>query len=150
MNIRKATLDDAILLSKIRKQQLLDEGLSETRDMDGELEDFFKEKLVDHDFLQYIMEDNGTFVSTAAIIYYDFPPSYSNMTGKRAYLTNVYTADKYRRHGFAKIVIEKLLDETAKRNINYIWLGASKMGKHLYESLGFEGPDDLMVLKLEK
>ena len=149
MIIRKATIEDAGLLSEVRKLQLIDEGISPDCDIDPELDAFFKKWLVSKDFLQLIAEENGKLLSTAAIVYYDLPPSFTNKIGVRGYITNVYTAPEHRGKGLAKTLLKTLLDDAKSRGIKKIWLGASKLGRPLYEKLGFIQQESYMELTLE-
>ena len=149
MIVRKATVEDAVLLSEIRKLQLIDEGIEPDCDIDEELSAFFKKWLVSKDFLQLIAEENGKLLSTAAIVYYDLPPSFTNKIGVRGYITNVYTAPEHRRKGLSKMLLEKLLEDARSRGIKKIWLGASKDGRPLYEKLGFIQQESYMELTLK-
>ncbi len=149
MIIRKAELEDAELLSEIRKLQLIDEGIAPDCDIDPELDAFFKKWLVSKDFLQLIAEEDGKLLSTAAVIYYDLPPSYTNKIGVRGYVTNVYTAPEHRRKGLSKMLLTKLFDDAKKRGIKKLWLGASKDGRPLYEKLGFIQQESYMELTFE-
>ncbi|MBQ5322604.1 MAG: GNAT family N-acetyltransferase [Oscillospiraceae bacterium] len=149
MIIRKAEFEDAGLLSEVRKLQLIDEGISPDCDIDEELSAFFKKWLVSDDFLQLVAEENGKLLSTAAIVYYDLPPSFTNKIGVRGYITNVYTAPEHRRKGLSKMLLEKLLEDARSRGIKKLWLGASKLGRPLYEKLGFIQQESYMELTLE-
>lgn len=149
MIVRKATVEDAALLSEVRKLQLIDEGIAPDCDIDAELDVFFKKWLVSKDFLQLIAEENGKLLSTAAIVYYDLPPSFTNKIGVRGYITNVYTAPEHRRKGLSKMLLEKLLENARSRGIKKIWLGASKLGRPLYEKLGFIQQESYMELTLK-
>ena len=149
MIIRKAELKDAALLSETRKLQLIDEGIAPDCDIDSELDVFFKKWLVSKDFLQLIAEENGKLLSTAAVIYYDLPPSYTNKIGVRGYVTNVYTAPQHRRKGLSKMLLTELLKDAEKRGIKKLWLGASKDGRQLYEKLGFIQQESYMELTLK-
>ena len=149
MIVRKATVEDAALLSEVRKLQLIDEGIAPNCDIDAELDTFFKKWLVSKDFLQLIAEENGKLLSTAAIVYYDLPPSFTNKIGVRGYVTNVYTAPEHRRKGLSKMLLEKLLENARSRGIKKIWLGASKLGRPLYEKLGFIQQESYMELTLK-
>lgn len=149
MIVRKATVEDAALLSEVRKLQLIDEGIAPDCDIDAELDVFFKKWLVSKDFLQLIAEENGKLLSTAAIVYYDLPPSFTNKIGVRGYVTNVYTAPEHRRKGLSKMLLEKLLENARSRGIKKIWLGASKLGRPLYEKLGFIQQESYMELTLK-
>ena len=149
MIIRKAEFEDAKLLSEVRKLQLIDEGISPDCDIDPELDAFFKKWLISDDFLQLIAEENGKLLSTAAIVYYDLPPSFTNKIGVRGYITNVYTVPEHRGKGLAKTLLKTLLDDAKSRGIKKIWLGASKLGRPLYEKLGFIQQESYMELTLE-
>lgn len=149
MIVRKATVEDAALLSEVRKLQLIDEGIAPDCDIDAELDTFFRKWLVSKDFLQLIAEENGKLLSTAAIVYYDLPPSFTNKIGVRGYVTNVYTAPEHRRKGLSKMLLEKLLENARSRGIKKIWLGASKLGRPLYEKLGFIQQESYMELTLK-
>ena len=149
MIIRKADLTAAALLSETRKLQLIDEGIAPDCDIDSELDVFFKKWLVSKDFLQLIAEEDGKLLSTAAVIYYDLPPSYTNKIGVRGYVTNVYTAPQHRRKGLSKMLLTELLKDAEKRGIKKLWLGASKDGRPLYEKLGFIRQESYMELTLK-
>ena len=149
MIIRKAELKDAALLSEVRKLQLIDEGIAPDCDIDAELDVFFKKWLVSENFLQLIAEEDGKLLSTAAVIYYDLPPSFTNKIGLRGYITNVYTAPEHRRKGLSKMLLTELLKDAETRGIKKLWLGASKDGRPLYEKLGFIQQESYMELTLE-
>ncbi len=149
MLIRKATAKDASLLCEVRKLQLIDEGIKPSCNIDAELSVFFKKWLESDDFIQLIAEENGKLLSTAAVIYYDLPPSFTNKIGIRGYVTNVYTVPEYRRKGLAKQLLTELLNDAKSRGIKKLWLGASKLGRPLYEKLGFIQQESYMELTLE-
>ena len=149
MIIRKATVNDAKLLSEVRKLQLIDEGIDPNCDIDSELSAFFKKWLESEDFIQLIAEEDRKLLSTAAVIYYDLPPSFTNKIGVRGYVTNVYTAPEHRRKGLSKMLLTKLLDDARSRGIKKLWLGASKLGRPLYEKLGFLQQESYMELTLK-
>lgn len=149
MIIRKATVNDAKLLSEVRKLQLIDEGIDPNCDIDSQLSAFFKKWLESEDFIQLIAEEDGKLLSTAAVIYYDLPPSFTNKIGVRGYVTNVYTAPEHRRKGLSKMLLTKLLDDARSRGIKKLWLGASKLGRPLYEKLGFIQQESYMELTLK-
>ena len=149
MNIRKADLKDAKLLSEVRKLQLIDEGIDPSCNIDEELAAFFKKWLQSEDFIQLIAEENGKLLSTAAVVYYDLPPSFTNKIGVRGYVTNVYTAPEHRRKGLSKKLLTLLIEDAKSRGIKKLWLGASQLGRPLYEKLGFIKQESYMELTLE-
>lgn len=149
MNIRKASVCDCKLLSNVRRYQLADEGIVPNCNIDTELDAFFSERLISDDFVQLIAEENGKLISTAAIAYYKFPPSFTNKTGICGYITNVYTAPEHRGKGFAKMLLIRLLEDAKERGVKRLWLGASESGRPLYEKLGFIQPKNYMELIFE-
>lgn len=148
MEFRKAHLDDLQHLIELRKQQQVAQGIEPKTDIDADLEKFFQKKLKEGSMVQWLAEDEGEIVACGAVIFYEFPPSYVNKSGKKAYITNVYTKEEYRGQGIAKELMGKLVDEVKKAGISNIWLGASEMGKPLYEKFGFQEVDEWMELHL--
>lgn len=150
MIIRKANEEDIALLSETRKLQLIDEGIEPNCDIDEELFAFFKKWLESSDFVQFIAEEDGKLLSTAAVIYYDLPPSFTNKIGVRGYVTNVYTVPEHRGKGLAKMLLTELLNDAKSRGIKKLWLGASKLGRPLYEKLGFIPQESYMELTIKE
>lgn len=148
MEIRIANIEDVNVLCETRKKQLKDEGFSETRNIDDELHEFFTRRISDGSLYQVILENEGKLISTGGIIYYDFPPSFTNLTGLRGYVANIYTIPKERGKGYASKVITALLEDAKKRKVKKIWLAASKMGRPVYEKIGFHESDEMMELWL--
>ena len=111
MEYRIATEQDIPVMCRIRKQQLIDEGLRPCTDIDEELHSYFAGKLADGSLVEWLAEEDGQVIATAAIAFMEFPPTYTNRTGIRAYVTNMYTAPEYRGKGIASAMLEKLTDE---------------------------------------
>ena len=78
----------------------------------------------------------------------DFPPSYTNRTGLRGYITNMYTAPAYRGKGIASSMLGRLKQEAEKRSVHSIMLHASVLGKPVYKQFGFTETNQWMELKL--
>ncbi|WML39510.1 GNAT family N-acetyltransferase [Neobacillus sp. OS1-2] len=148
MNYRKATIDDIKALIDLRKRQLMDEGINPTTDIDLELTVFFKNKLSDSSLIQWLVEENEEIIACGAIIVYEFPPSYTNKSGKKAYVTNMYTNEKYRGQGIATKLLTMLVEEAKNLDIRKIWLGASKLGRPVYKMFGFKESDEWLELNL--
>ncbi|WP_409300705.1 GNAT family N-acetyltransferase [Peribacillus sp. SCS-155] len=138
MEFRKATVKDIDLLIELRKKQLVDEGLNPDSEIDTELYLFFKNKLNDGSLIQWLVEDHAEVVACGAIMFYEFPPSYINKSGKRAYIANMYTNDRYRGQGIATKLLNILVDEAKQTGISNILLVASKLGRPVYKKFGFQ------------
>ncbi|WP_400244410.1 GNAT family N-acetyltransferase [Niallia sp. JL1B1071] len=148
MNYRKATVEDINLLVEMRKSQLVDEGITADKDIDNELEAFFQWKLAEGSLIQWVVEEQNEIIATGAIVIYDFPPSYTNKSGKKAYVTNMFTKNDYRGKGIASSLLTNLVDEAKGLGITKMWLGASKLGRPVYKKFGFKETGEWMELEL--
>lgn len=148
LNFRKANLDDINSLIDLRKKQLVDEGMKPNIDIDSELYDFFENKLIEGTLVQILVEDNEAIIACGAFIIYDFPPSYTNKTGKKGYVTNMFTREDYRGQGIATTLLKKLVDEAKELSVSKLWLGASKLGRPVYKKFGFKETDQYLEYKI--
>ncbi len=138
MTYRIATLNEIDELVELRKKQLIDEGISPTEDTTEEMHKFFEKKMSDGTMVEWVVEENNKIIATSAIVFYEFPPSFTNKSGIKGYITNMYTVPEYRGRGIASSLLNKLTDEAKARNVHKLWLGASKMGRPVYLKYGFE------------
>ncbi|MFV0395261.1 MAG: GNAT family N-acetyltransferase [Coprobacillaceae bacterium] len=148
MEFRKTNKKDIPILMEMRKTQLIDEGGTPNEDINDGLIKFFNKRFDDQTLVQWVIEDNKEIVATAGIIFYELPPSYSNISGVKGYITNVYTKDAYRGQGLAKKLLNKLVEEAKSRNVKKLWLGASKMGRPVYEKFWFIEGDTWMEMDI--
>lgn len=144
---RQAQLQDIPQLCECRKIQLLDEGIPAANNIDKELEAFFTQMLRSGRLYQVVGEAEGKIVSTGGVVFYSYPPSYFNVSGGLAYVTNMYTAPEYRKQGLATKVLGLLDEEIKRRNVTEARLGASKWGKGVYQECGFFFENDTWMTK---
>ena len=144
MEFRKADMKDIDHLSQIRKKQLIDEGQDPDIDIDEKLKSFFERQMKEEKMVEWVAIEDEKIVGTAAIMFLDFPPSFSNQIGIRGYITNMYTDPSYRRKGIALTLLNQLIEEAKQRNITHIFLSASEYGKPVYEKCGFRVKDSWM------
>ena len=149
MIFRLGTKEDIPLMCQLRKKQLVDEGIGPCIDIDDELLRFFEDKIGDNSLVEWLIEEDGEVVATAAIQFVELPPTFTNRTGVRGYVTNMYTAPAYRKKGYATMLLGKLMDESRKRGVFRIWLGASVYGRPVYKRFGFVDADTHMELNLD-
>ncbi len=149
MNYRRATINEIDILANLRKQQLIDEGLAPSSNIDLELHNFFHKKMEDGTLIEWVAIDKEEIIATAAIIFYDFPPNFINKSGIRGYIANVYTKPEYRGRGIATSLIDVVVEEAKARGIKKLWLGASKMGRPVYLKYGFVETDEYLELNFD-
>ncbi|WP_339174273.1 GNAT family N-acetyltransferase [Solibacillus sp. FSL R5-0691] len=144
MEFRLATTEDMEILIDLRKRLLVEEGQTVSSNIDEQLRSFFDKQLNSNQFVQWIIEEEKRAIATGGIQFISFPPSYSNSTGIRGYILNMYTVPESRGRGLAKQLVERLLAEAQERNVHHIFLISSPMGKPLYKKIGFKENDIYM------
>lgn len=148
MIYRKAGLSDVEILVELRKQQLVEEGIDPNIDIDYELISYFNDALRNGSLVEWVVEDDNRIIATAAIAFHQFPPTYTNKSGKKGYITNMYTKDEYRGKGIATALLNKLAAEAEAKGVSKLWLGASKMGRPVYEKFGFQASNEWLEMNL--
>lgn len=146
---RKADISDLDELVRLRKIQLVDEGIEPCVNIDSELSDFFREALGNGSLIEWLLMEGSEIIATAAIMFYQFPPSYTNPSGLRGYVTNMYTQKQYRGRGMATRLLHKLADEARQAGVTKLWLGASTLGRPVYERFGFADTQTWLDLNLQ-
>ena len=152
MKKRLADINDVPILVKLRKQQLIDEGLPPIpnidTNIDKQLADYFTSAIADGSFISWVMENDDEIIATSGLCFYLLPPNFSNTTGRTAYVTNMYTKPEYRRKGIAAELLNMVIDEAKLRGYKVIRLHTSEFGKSIYERAGFVDTDGYMALRL--
>lgn len=137
-SIRIATVEDAELLADTRVRQLLDEGSEFRYDTHADMIDFFRRKISDGSYRAWIAESDGALVSTAAVLYQEYPPSIGWQGARRGYVTSVYTVPPHRGKGYASRLLQEIIADAREKNLGNLWLMASEKGKSVYRKLGFD------------
>ena len=148
MKFRLGTPDDIGIMCALRKKQLVDEGISPSVDIDAELREFFEKKLRSGELVEWLLEEKDKIIATGDIVFYEFPPTYTNRSGVKGYITNMYTKPEYRGQGIATSMLARLAEEAKRRGVKKLWLGASKMGRPVYEKFGFKDSDGWLELNI--
>lgn len=107
---------------------------------------YYKRSLENGEHIAYLVYDNGTFIGAGGVSFYQVMPTYHNLTGKKAYIMNMYTAPEYRRQGIAVRTLDLLVNDARKQGVSQIALEATDMGRPLYEKYGFVKMEDEMEL----
>ena len=123
---RLANINDVPVLVKLRKQQLIDEGLLPNpnidTNIDKQLDDYFTSAIYEGSFISWIIDNDGEINATSGICFYLLPPNFSNPTGRTAYVTNIFTKPEYRRKGIAAELLNIIIDEAKSRGYKVIRL----------------------------
>ena len=77
-------MDDIEQLITLRCLQLQDEGQKPDVNIERELRNYFKEKMESGELVEWVAEeDDRRIIATAAVAFMDFPPTFTNPSGKK-------------------------------------------------------------------
>ena len=141
LDYRKATTDDLDILTKTRIEVLraancLDDNTNMSR-VEKETRAYYENALANGSHTAYLVFDGDVFIGVGGISYYTVMSTFHNPTGRKTYIMNMYTRPDYRRMGIAAKTLDLLIQDAKKRNITFISLEATDMGRKLYERYGF-------------
>lgn len=148
MEIRKAALEDIDTLVALRRRQLEEEGQAPNQNMDDPLRAFFRQWMEREALTQWLVWEEGSAIATGALIVQAFPPSFANPSGLRGYVANMYTLPRHRGRGLATSLLGRIRAQAVEQGLPRLWLGASPMGRPVYEKFGFVPASTTMEMQL--
>ena len=108
--------------------------------------EYYNRALQDGSHAAALAFDGGRVVGAGGVSFFQVLPTYSNPSGQKAYIMNMYTDPAYRRRGIARSILEMLVQECKRHGITAISLEATDMGRPLYEQYGFTAMQNEMEL----
>lgn len=147
---KKATIEDINFLTKSRIEVLraankLEDDV-DMAEVEAQSHDYYKKALSDGTHTAYLVFDGDRFIGAGGISYFRVMPTYHNVSGKKAYIMNMYTNPDYRRLGIAYKTLELLVADAKEKDVKAISLEATDMGRSLYEKFGFVKMNNEMEL----
>ena len=153
-SLRKANLNDIDKMIDLRVEFLREIQESPLDKEMGifwkSLKEFFLDKMKSNKFIAWLAEFDKNVIATSGLSFLQKPPHFINITGKYAYIMNMYTKPEWRRKGIGSALLEKLFEEIKSRGIQSVVLHATHGGRPLYEKYGFHenDGDKEMILRL--
>ena len=95
----------------------------------------------------WVAEVEGRPVGSAGVVVLQKPPGAAELTGREAYILNVYTVPEHRRRGIATALTERLLDWCESEGIRKMSLHATEEGARIYRRFGFQEDSRAMILR---
>lgn len=146
----RASLDDLDMLVKTRIKVLraankLDENV-DMKTVEENSRIYYNKALTEGMHVAYLVYCENVFVGAGGVSFFEVMPTYHNVSGRKAYIMNMYTKPEYRRRGIAYKVLDLLVNECKERGITHISLEATEAGRPLYEKYGFVKMNNEMEL----
>ena len=140
-SIRQATTGDIDQLVRLRLLLFEEIGeITQDRPVDAFREAtlaYLATSLQQGTFLAWVAERGNQIVATSGLVLFERPPAPSNLSGKEAYIMNMYTLPQWRGQGLATALLQEVLHFAKSASIKRLWLHATEQGRLVYEKAGF-------------
>ena len=141
MVIEKASEKEIDALVELRLAYLQEDlgtvSESDLQSMKELLPQYFRKHL-NHDLFAYVVRNGEEILACAFLLVIEKPMSPMFITGKTGTVLNVYTRPEYRKKGYAKQLMNALLEDAKGNGLSVVELKATEDGYHLYKAVGFE------------
>jgi len=153
MSIRPATIEDLDLILHHRTAMFSDMGdqdATRLAAMRTSSEAFLRRGLVDGTYRGWLAAiAEGRVVAGGGIAIVPWPGSPEAPEPRRAWVQNIYTEPAFRHRGIGRQIMETLVAWCRAEGFHAVSLHASRFGRPLYESMGFQQTNE-MRLYLER
>ncbi|HMG84794.1 MAG TPA: GNAT family N-acetyltransferase [Terracidiphilus sp.] len=150
LETRRATIDDAELITRHRKAMfadMRDAPEPPLEEMARHFELWVLRMLASGKYAGWIISDGDRDIASAGLLVLDWAPHFLDPTGEqRAYILNVFVEPEYRRRGLAQALMSECMDEARRRGIRVVALHASQKGQPVYEKLGFTTSNEMLFV----
>lgn len=147
--IRQATVEDSEVLVQARVAFLSENKLLSEETVRATAEAnrrYFTEYLLRPEFAAWVAEAEGVVIGTGAVVYFTVPPRPTNLSGREAYLLQMYTVPVWRRRGVGTAILNAIIAAVKQTEARCIILYAMEEARPLYEKAGFKYRPDNMRL----
>ena len=150
VTIRPATPTDIPVLLRQREGMYRDMSYTDEpaiAAMISTSETYLQRAFADGSFRAWLAAYEARVVAGAGLIINPWLSHPYDQQCRQATILNVYTDPHFRRRGIARLLMNTVIDWCREQGFAHVSLHASKDGRTLYESMGFE-PTSEMRLKL--
>lgn len=141
VTIRQATLDDLETLVRFRIALLRAIGnLQNEADEETLIQanrNHFARTLATQEYRSWVAEVDHEIVGCGGLLVFIRQPMVGNLSGKEAYILNIYTLPQWRNQGIARMLLTTIVNIAKEADIRRIWLRAAETVSPLYEKHGF-------------
>lgn len=107
--------------------------------------DYYKENLSNGNHIACFARCDNEIVGCGGVCFQSELPSPDNLSGRCAYLMNIYVRPNWRGNKIGSAIVSWLIEEAKKRNVTKIYLEASQSGYELYRKIGFSDMKNMMI-----
>ena len=146
--IRKATTDDVPEILGQRRGMYLDMGYEDSSALAAMLstcDAYLMDALANGWFRGWLALSGDRFIGGGAVVISPWPSHPYDLECRRATILNVYVYPEFRRKGVGRQLVQTAIEWCRQEKFARVYLHASKDGRHLYESLGFEPTNEIKL-----
>jgi GNAT superfamily N-acetyltransferase len=140
IELRAVCFQDLDVICRQRRRMFEEAGFA-IADLDLMVESFpawLRPRLADGRYFGFVGEDAGRAVAGVGLVLLEWPPHPLHPTTEvRGYVLNVFVEPEYRGQGLAQRLMERSEEEFRARGVTYATLHASRMGRPVYEKMGW-------------
>jgi GNAT superfamily N-acetyltransferase len=148
--IRPATLADAEVIQRHRRSMFADMQYRDDSALDAMSERFLpwlRRKMAAGEYLAWFaISPDGEIAAGIGLWLMDWPSHMIGPGAPRGNILNVYTEPSHRRRGLARSLMMAALGYCRESGIRAVILHASREGRALYESFGFEATNEMRLM----
>jgi ribosomal protein S18 acetylase RimI-like enzyme len=145
-SLRRASTDDINTLVAHRRAMFRDMGHRDETALDtmaAKCHTWLLTKMNQGEYLAWLaMAPDGAIVAGSGLWLMDWIPHMVG-SGRRGNILNVYTEVEFRRRGLAGELVKAAMLWCRTNGVDVVVLHASSDGRHLYESMGFVGSNEM-------
>jgi GNAT superfamily N-acetyltransferase len=150
IDYRLATIDDVETLLALRVEfiaEVIKKSLHDPIWMDAARQ-YLRTALPSGQLIACLAESTAQIVGTGWLVYQQIVPSPASLSGRDAYILNMYTRPPWRRRGIAREILQKLLDCARQTDCRRVTLHFVATARPLYSGAGFVTTESEMRLDL--
>jgi GNAT superfamily N-acetyltransferase len=149
IHIRTAGIDDLATILQHRQEMFREMGFTDPAGLNDVAETaavYFRRALPDGTYRAWLVQtDDGQVVGGGGLLIAGWPGFPGEKQSRRAWIVNMYTEPSHRRQGIATRVMETIIEWCRAEGFTAVALHASKEGRTLYESFGFQPTNEMRL-----
>lgn len=145
--IRRVRFGELDKIIEMKIEMYIEAGIEDklADDAYSKILDSYQSLYREEKLIHFIVEENGIIVASAGgFIKEDIPYSYFKKP-YYGFIGDVYTYPDYRKKGYATKLTSKIIKWFKGKEVKVVRLLASKKGRTIYEKLGFEVTDEMIL-----